>query len=139
VRKKKKKYTNLIMLLLILFALFFVVLQTKTIKVTADELIENYKSNVAAADSKYLNQKIEISGTVNTLVQLEGKDNFLELQSNNEQLKIYCLLPNTELVESAALITTGTSVNIHGKCLGLRRINPGDTLKIIYIATDSFK
>ena len=127
------------MLLLILFALFFVVLQTKTIKVTADELIENYKSNVAAADSKYLNQIIEISGTVNTLVQLEGKDNFLELQSNNEQLKIYCLLPNTELVESAALTTTGTRVNILGKCLGLRRINPDDTSEIIYIATESFK
>ena len=127
------------MLLLILFALFFVVLQTKTIKVTADELIENYKSNVAAADSKYLNQIIEISGTVNTLVQLGGKDNFLELQSNNEQLKIYCLLPNTELVESAALITTGTSVNIHGKCLGLRRINTTDTSNIIYIATESFR
>lgn len=139
VRRKKNKYTNLIMLLLILFALFFVVLQTKSIKVTSDELIENYESNVAAADSNYLNKKIEISGKVNTLIQIEGKENFLELQSNNQQLKIYCMLPNTELLESAAFITTGTRVNIHGKCLGLRRINPGDTSRIIYIETESIK
>lgn len=127
------------MLLLILFALFFVVLQTKSVKVTSNELIENYESNVASADSKYINQKLEISGKVNTLVQIEGKDNFLELQSNVEHLKIYCMLPNTELVESAVLITTGTRVIINGKCLGLRKINPGDTSSIIYIATESIK
>lgn len=127
------------MLLLILFALFFVVLQTKSIKVTSDELIENYESNVATTDSKYLNNKIQISGKVNTLVQIEGKENFLELQSNSEQLKINCMLPNNELEETAALITTGTRVIIYGKCLGLRRINPGDTSSIIYIVTDSIK
>ncbi|MCW9065504.1 MAG: hypothetical protein OQJ78_04345 [Ignavibacteriaceae bacterium] len=119
-RKKKKKYANLIMLLLILFVLFFIVIQNRTVKVSIQELIQNYSSNAVEAYKKLLNQDLELSGKVKSFVQIEGKNRFMELQSTNDELKVYCILINKELETKAALQTTGTTVTIIGKCLGLK-------------------
>lgn len=44
--------------------------QEQYIKITASELLSEYKANQVAADDKYKNKTIEVSGTINTI----GKD-----------------------------------------------------------------
>ncbi|MDZ7624763.1 MAG: hypothetical protein U5J96_10020, partial [Ignavibacteriaceae bacterium] len=58
----KKKYANVIMLLLILFVLFFIVLKDRSFKVTSEQIVKSYISDIKAADANFLNKEIELSG-----------------------------------------------------------------------------
>jgi len=127
------------MLLLILFALFFVVLQNRTNKISVDELINDYGINVVDADSKYINQHLEISGKVKSFVKTEGGEAKLLLESVSKYFEIICLLGNKELEEKAAALTLGTNVTIFGKCLGLTRDLGVDSLSVINFETEKIE
>ena len=119
-RKKKKKYANVIMLLLILFVLFYVVLQDKSLKVTSEELVNSYISDIKAADVKFLNKEIELSGKVKSFFQFEVDKSLLELETENSELQLFCLLMNKETEEKASLLTAGSAIAVFGKCLGIK-------------------
>jgi len=119
-RKKKKKYANVIMLLLILFVLFFIVLQDKSIKVSADELVNSYISDISASDKKFLNKEMELTGGIKSFLQFESDKSLLELRTANDELKLYCILMNKETEEKASTLTAGTPVTVYGKCLGIK-------------------
>ncbi len=108
------------MLLLLLFVLFYVVLQDKTIKVTAKELIKSYTIDSKQADNKFLNQDIEISGKVKSFYQFEAEKSMLELETGNSEIQLFCLLMNKETEEKASSLTTGSNVTVLGKCLGIK-------------------
>jgi hypothetical protein len=108
------------MLLLILFILFFIVLQDKSIKVSADELVKSYISGISASDKKFLNKEIELSGKVKSFFQFEGEKSLLELKTTNDELKLYCILINGETDEKASTLTAETNVTVFGKCLGIK-------------------
>jgi len=127
------------MLLLILFVLFFIVIQNRTAKVSIQELIQDYSSNAVEADKIFLNQDLELSGKVNLFIQIEGEKSYLELQSIHDELKVYCILLNKELESKAALQTTGTTVTITGKCLGLKPDLIDKSSNSIYIEVEKIK
>lgn len=111
------------MLLLIIFVLFFIVFQDRNLIVSTAELIESYSINQKTADSKFLNKKIELSGSVKSFIQSESGNSFLELQSNNDNLKILCVIKDESNVQKASSLTNGSLIIVSGKCLGL---NPAD-------------
>jgi len=119
-RKKKKKYANVIMLLLILFVLFYVVLKDNSLKLSADELTSSYDININAANKKFLEKEIELTGEVKSFFQFEGEKSLLELRTTNNELKLYCILINRETEEKASTLTAGTNVSVFGKCLGIK-------------------
>jgi hypothetical protein len=119
-RKKKKKYANVIMLLLILFVLFFIVLQDKSIKVSADELVSSYSLDISSSDKKFLNEEIELTGGIKSFLQFENDKSLLELRTANDELKLYCILMNKETEEKVSTLTAGTLVTVYGKCLGIK-------------------
>jgi hypothetical protein len=127
------------MLLLILFVLFFIVIQNRTVKVSIQELTQNYSSNAVEADKKFLNQNLELSGKVKSFIQIEGEKSYLELKSINDELKVYCILLNKGLETKAALQTTGTTVTIIGKCLGLKPDLIDKSSSSIYIEVEHIK
>jgi hypothetical protein len=108
------------MLLLILFVLFYVVLQDKSLKVTSEGLINIYIADIKKADAKFLNIEIELSGKVKSFFQFEQEKSLLELETENSELQLFCLLMNKETEEKAASLTAGTTVKVFGKCLGIK-------------------
>ena len=108
------------MLLLILFVLFFIVLQDESIKVSADELVSSYSLDISSADKKFLNKEIELTEGIKSFLQFESDKSLLELRTENDELKLYCILMNKETEEKASTLTAGTPVTVYGKCLGLK-------------------
>jgi len=108
------------MLLLILFVLFFIVLQDKSIKVSADELVNSYISDISTSDKRFLNTEIELTGGIKSFLQFESDKSLLELKTANDELKLFCILMNNEAEEKASTLTAGTPVTILGKCLGIK-------------------
>ena len=124
------------MLLLILFVLFYVVLQDKSIKVSVDELVNSYTSDIPASNNKFLGKEIELSGKVKLLFQFEGEKSLLEVRTANDELKLYCILMNKETEEKASTLTAGTNVTVFGKCLGIKNYKFTNS---IYIEAERIK
>jgi len=108
------------MLLLILFVLFYIVMQDKTIKVTASDLVKSYTTDIKQADKKFFNREIELSGKVKSFFQFEVEKSLLELETGNSELQLFCLLMNKETEEKASSLTAGSTVTVVGKCLGIK-------------------
>ena len=124
------------MLLLILFVLFFIVLRDTSIKVSADELVSSYISDISASDKKFLNKEIELKGGIQSFLQFESDKSLIELRTANDELKLYCILMNKETEEKASTLTAGTPVTVLGKCLGLKDYK---FPKSIYIEAERIK
>ena len=108
------------MLLLILFVLFFIVLKERGLKVTSEQIVNSYLSDIKAADAKFLDKEIELSGKVKSFFQFEVEKSLLELETGNRELQLFCLLTNKETEEKASSLTAGSTVTVLGKCLGIK-------------------
>jgi len=138
-RKKKRKYANAIMLLLILFVLFYIVMENRNVKVIVDELIYNYSIDRQSADNNYLKKDIELTGKFKSLLQSAYGEDFIQMETLNDTMNLYCILNNPELIEKASSITSGTSVTIVGKCLGLKEDIFDPPLNSIFIEVENIK
>ena len=127
------------MLLLLLFVLFYVVLQDRTIKVTSNDLVKSYATDIKQADIKFLNKEIELTGKVKLFLQTKAEKSLLELETGTDKLQLYCILMNKEVEEIAAELTSGTSVAVIGKCLGFDPPLINRFSNSIYIEAESIK
>lgn len=107
------------MLLLIIFVLFFIVFQDKSTVINMEEFLENYSADQKTADNKFLNKDIELSGSTKSFMQSESGGSFLELQTNNENVKLYCIIKDEVTVQKASSLTNGSLITVFGTCLGL--------------------
>lgn len=127
------------MLLLILFVLFYIFVEQKSIEVSAVELSRNYVSDSQVADNKFLNQEIELTGSVKTYYELANEDNLLELRTDNDLPDIFIIIKSKVMEDQVKKITSGTKISVYGKCLGL---NPSGKEKFpnsIYIEAREIK
>ncbi|MGB5287183.1 MAG: hypothetical protein WBN42_01740 [Ignavibacteriaceae bacterium] len=138
-KRKKTKFGNVIMLLLILVILFYVVLQQKSIKTNADELVANYSLNQKNADEKFLNKNLELAGEVKSYYEFENDNSIIELQTENNETGLYCIIMNKKTEEKAQSLTSGTSINVYGKCLGINSSRAKNFLPGIYIEVERIK
>ena len=138
-KRKKTKFGNVIMLLLILVILFYVVLQQKSVKITADKLVASYSLNQKNADKKFLNKDLELTGEVKSYYEFENENSIIELQTENNETRLYCIIINKEIEEKAQSLTTGTSITVYGKCLGIDSSSAEKFLPGIYIEVEQKK
>lgn len=138
-RKRKTKLSNIIMLLLIIFVLFYIVMLQKNIKITAEELVANYTLNQKNADEKFLNKNLELTGEVKSYYEFENESSIIELQTENNETGLFCILINEETKVKAQSLTSGTSVTVYGKCLGFNTPKTDKFFHGIYIETDRIK
>ncbi|MCY7422773.1 MAG: OB-fold putative lipoprotein [Chitinophagaceae bacterium] len=90
------------------------VAKEKGIEITAAQLVTEFQQNEAAANAKYLNKPIQVSGTVsNVAANQEGITTVL-LSSNDAMTGVFCTLK-----ENNPNIKTGTPVVIKGICNGM--------------------
>ena len=127
------------MLLLILFVLFYIVVENRNTKVMVEDLVNNYSIDRQSADNNYLNKDIELTGIFLSLLQSANGDNFFQMETLNDTTNLYCIIEDPLLLERTSVITSGTSVTIFGKCLGLKEDVFDPTFNSIYIKTKSIK
>lgn len=127
------------MLLLILFVLFYIVIENRNTKVTVEELVHSYTIDKQTADDNYLNKDIELIGKIKSLLQSANSNNFIQMETLNDTMKLYCIVEDSSLLDKASLVTSGTSVTIFGKCFGLKEDVFDPSFNSIYIETKSIK
>jgi hypothetical protein len=87
--------------------------------VTADELLEQYKKNEIAADQKYKDKLVEVSGKVAEVKKAPILGYYVALGSpqEGEMFDIMCYL-DTSAEADAAKLNKGDSVTLLGYCRG---------------------
>lgn len=86
----------------------------KGIVITAAQLVTEFQENETAANVKYLNKPIEVSGTVSNVAQNQEGITTVLLSSNDAMTGVFCTLK-----ESNPNIKSGTQVVIKGICNGM--------------------
>jgi hypothetical protein len=139
VRKKRKKFGNVIMLLLILFVLFYIFVGQKSIEVSAVELAQSYGSDSQNADKKFLNQEIELTGSVKTYYEFENESNLLKIKTADNLPGVFIIIKNKATEERVKSITSNTVITIYGICLGLNSSGREKFPNSIYIEAKEIK
>lgn len=87
------------------------------VRVTAGQLFEDYDANEIAADEKYKDRVIAVSGTVDDI----GKDildtMYITLQTENSIMSVQCMFAD-EHSSQLADFSKGQRVVVKGKCDG---------------------
>lgn len=86
----------------------------KGIVLTAAQLVSEYQANESAANAKYLDKPIEVTGTIAEVKEnQEGKTTIL-LSSNDAMTGVFCTLKNTD-----TSLIKGANITIKGICNGM--------------------
>lgn len=87
------------------------------ISISANQLSSAYNANELAADDKYKDKVLAVSGTVDSI----GKDitdtPYVTLQANGDLLGIQCMFDN-QYKEQLSKLHKGQQIQIHGTCKG---------------------
>jgi tRNA_anti-like len=85
----------------------------KGIAITADALAKEYNADEKAADAKYLNKAIEVSGTISEIDKNQDGGTMAILQTSDPAAGIQCTMR-----EKGVNLTKGQNVTIKGFCSG---------------------
>ena len=117
------------MLLLVVAALFYYYIETRTIKIDAVKLVEEYIVNESDAAKKYRNKDLELTGSIKAFYDLSEIGNVLELNDSNPEIFLYCFFQNKPDEEKAALLNQKDTVTFVGICAGKVKYKLGDVLR----------
>ena len=96
---------------------------TQTIKITASELYAEYNANPIAADLKYKNNLLEISGYIYMISEDRAGEYYVLLAGAGiYQEGIECFF-DSKYAPELALLNNGQSLAVDGTCQGLEGIN----------------
>jgi len=92
--------------------------EVQAISITARQLYQEYSDNQIAADAKYEDQWLEITGTVESIGKDIVDDMYVSLETGNLVGSVQCMLEDSEF-EEAANLSEGQSVTVIGKNDGM--------------------
>jgi hypothetical protein len=90
-------------------------------KLTADQLLDDYRKNQIGADQKYKDKLIEVTGKVASIGKVPLAGYYIDLASSGEgELGIKCFLDKDDMAseEKAAKLKEGDQVTLAGRCEG---------------------
>ncbi|MFL9482035.1 OB-fold protein [Chitinophagaceae bacterium LWZ2-11] len=122
--KKKAILAALILILLVIVGVWFFIFykpshfkrdvaDEKGIQVTASAIVQDYMSNETAANAKYNNKAVEVSGDVVEVKKNEDGKSTVTLRSGDSFSNVYCTLK-----EAAPVLSTGDKITVKGICTG---------------------
>ena len=88
--------------------------EEKGITVTADQLVKEFQENEGAANTKYLDKAIEVTGTVSEVGKNQDEKSTVMLSSADAFTSVFCTMK-----EDAATLSIGSPVTIKGICSGM--------------------
>lgn len=86
----------------------------KGMVVSAAQLVAEFQQNETAANAKYLDKPVEVTGTVADVKQNQDGKTTVLLSSDDAMTGVFCTLK-----QSDASITAGSAVTIKGICHGM--------------------
>jgi hypothetical protein len=92
--------------------------EVEAISITASQLYQEYSDNQIAADAKYEDQWLEVSGTVASIGKDILDDMYVALETGNLFGSVQCMFEDSELDKAAAL-SEGQSITMIGKNDGM--------------------
>lgn len=95
----------------------------EAIKVTAIQLFNDFSTNEAAAQKKYVPQKlgetvIEVSGDIKEAGRNDGGETFYYLNVNVENSGVKCIMDTGEKLKET---TAGNTITVRGFCDGVKK------------------
>ena len=117
-RKKIIIYAIILFVLSFVFALFFYD-DFNPVKVTAVELAKDYNIDKSAADKKYLDKTIILTGNVKAYYRLLGARHVLELETGDSKNFVFCFFIDQRNEYEAGLFNEGEKVELKVKCVGI--------------------
>jgi len=90
------------------------------VKVTAQDLIDDYKNNEVAADLKYKNQMVEATGVIDTISSGSGNTVYVTLNDGSDWNfdSVRFTFKDSEQKLKVAALSKGNNITIQGKCDG---------------------
>jgi len=89
----------------------------EVISITSSQLVSEYQQNEIAADSKYKDKTLEVTGRVGSIAESFGKQ-YVTLKSDDIIITVQCFLKSSE-GEKAATLSPGQSVTLQGRNDGM--------------------
>lgn len=86
-------------------------------KITAAQLAAEFEMDEAAADAKFLNKIIELSGTLAAINEVEGKTIWV-VDTGNPMSSIQCEMDSRFIKDVSGKIKPGDEVIVQGMCSG---------------------
>ncbi|MDB5222345.1 MAG: hypothetical protein JWN83_1012 [Chitinophagaceae bacterium] len=95
-------------------------LQGDAIKVTAIQLFNDFSANEAAAQKKYVpeklgNKKVEVTGQINEIGKNDDGEIFYTLKTSDEMFGVKCIMDKGEEIANAKV---GDNITVRGFCDG---------------------
>lgn len=87
------------------------------IEISAADLYAAYEENVVAADAKYENQKLKVTGTIVNIGKDILDDTYITLDTGEYLYSIQCYFLDSEL-DDVATLKKGDTVTLIGTCAG---------------------
>lgn len=91
--------------------------EVELISITAKALADEYVKNEIAADEKYKNQTIEVSGTIEDIGKDLLDDMYVTLKTNDLITSVQCMLDDSES-SKAANLNKNQSITLRGEVSG---------------------
>jgi hypothetical protein len=125
-----KNFSTTAMLVLLIAAVLIYYTEMISQNVDAVKLAESYSKNKTEANNKFLNQDLEVTGTVKVFYKLPDIRNALELNTGESEISLFCFFMNEIDENKAATYSEGDTVTVIGKCTGLDKYNFVKCVKI---------
>ena len=86
----------------------------KGIEITAAQLVQEYQADENAANTKFLDKAIEVSGVVGSVDKNQEGKSTITLASDDAMTGVFCTMK-----EDAGNLAAGTTVKVKGFCSGM--------------------
>jgi hypothetical protein len=88
---------------------------TAEFNITSMQLFDEFETDEAAANKKYLNKVISVRGTIAEIAAVDSAGLAIVLETSNPLFGVSCQLPK---IKDTNLLHRGKEVNIKGLCTG---------------------
>jgi hypothetical protein len=88
------------------------------ISITAEQLYKEYEANEIAADPKYKNRTVKVSGTIRDIGKTIGDKPYLNLATGTFTHQVMVLFPADKYNEKLASYKKGDAIEVTGTCTG---------------------
>ncbi len=132
--KTQKKFGNMAMILLLIVAIFYLYLENRQIKITADKLAQSYLADSVKADNKFKAKEIEVTGIAAAIYTTQDTITVIQLSTQNE-INIYCFASQYQ-INNAGKIQINDKLIIAGECIGIKELF---NLEGVFIKINSIK
>ncbi len=122
------------MVVLLIAAVFYLYIEERPVKISAENLAKAYNENTDSANKKFLTKEIEISGIISSIYTFQDTINILKFNTSPET-NIYCLFHDKQ-TNANKKYQINNKIMVVGECVGLKEFF---NLAGVFIKVNSIK